>query len=386
MDLGPTRECHGRLQRVQVNINILQPLQWGVFAELDETGETATILLKYERLLELCHHCGIINHMLGECPDAFEGVPTLNTLDYGPWIRGVPPSKSNRSRVKRKITDGKARLLEEPTVAHVSKPAPLWHEKKAPSTSTTSKTVTLLQKGKISKAISTDNTKGKNKMASTPPLIPADPPFLFGTSFGNKGITIMEPRPATTKVTLVVSNSTPTEKLAFTPNSLTFSYSNVPKANTKTPDMISKLEQILQSSFSSSSKDCLSDGVFHFNTLIDPSTPRVISSTIEKKPTKKQHPGSHPSSCKKPKSPNKNKNSLCKELFQLSCLWGLHFVMKRKLVTDNAFFVYEKKKTKPKNNMTDPITQVSLESSSVTLVNSEPPSSLLVANPDSRGY
>ncbi|KAK0591648.1 hypothetical protein LWI29_005574 [Acer saccharum] len=47
----------------------------------------ATIVVRYERLPELCFHCGILGHPLCECPSRRPSEEDGRPLKYGAWIR-----------------------------------------------------------------------------------------------------------------------------------------------------------------------------------------------------------------------------------------------------------------------------------------------------------
>ena len=49
-----------------------------------EGGEQRWIAFKYERLLNFCYRCGLLNHGLKDCPDGkMENLLELPSLQYG---------------------------------------------------------------------------------------------------------------------------------------------------------------------------------------------------------------------------------------------------------------------------------------------------------------
>ena len=59
-----------------------------------EGGEQRWIAFKYERLLNFCYRCGLLNHGLKDCPDGkMENLLELPSLQYGAWLRGEVPRR-----------------------------------------------------------------------------------------------------------------------------------------------------------------------------------------------------------------------------------------------------------------------------------------------------
>ncbi|KAK1583383.1 hypothetical protein Q3G72_023281 [Acer saccharum] len=68
IDLGYSEDCLDKFLRIRVNIDVSQPLKRALKVGVEDSDEMATIVVRYERLPELCFHCGILGHPLRECP------------------------------------------------------------------------------------------------------------------------------------------------------------------------------------------------------------------------------------------------------------------------------------------------------------------------------
>ncbi|KAE8659845.1 hypothetical protein F3Y22_tig00116962pilonHSYRG01189 [Hibiscus syriacus] len=98
-----TRLGEGRMGdylRVKVEIDCTKSLhrcaKMGVLAN----GQSKKCLLKYERLPSFCHRCGIIGHVLTECPSFLEHLQ--QSLQFGEWLQVSlikrPEENNNRRR------------------------------------------------------------------------------------------------------------------------------------------------------------------------------------------------------------------------------------------------------------------------------------------------
>ena len=83
-------DCHGRCMRVQININIMQPLCRGRLVNMGGP-KPQWISSKYERMLTFCYWCGIMNHNEKDCKLWVSSLGTLQKKEqqYGAWIRAT---------------------------------------------------------------------------------------------------------------------------------------------------------------------------------------------------------------------------------------------------------------------------------------------------------
>ncbi|KAK1550015.1 hypothetical protein Q3G72_012341 [Acer saccharum] len=82
-----------------------RPLKRALKVGVEDSDEMATIVVRYERLPELCFHCGILGHPLRECPSRRPSEEDGRPLKYRAWIRaGI--SLGEEPRGKRPRGDG----------------------------------------------------------------------------------------------------------------------------------------------------------------------------------------------------------------------------------------------------------------------------------------
>ncbi|KAK4853325.1 hypothetical protein QYF36_007241 [Acer negundo] len=87
IDLGYSRDFLDKFLLVRVIIDISKPFKRALKVGVEDSDEMATILVRYERLPDLCFHCGILGHPLRECPLQKSMEDVGRTLKYGSWIR-----------------------------------------------------------------------------------------------------------------------------------------------------------------------------------------------------------------------------------------------------------------------------------------------------------
>ncbi|XP_042944586.1 uncharacterized protein LOC122278462 [Carya illinoinensis] len=76
----------GEYMRVRVLINISKLLLRQKRMIVEE-GVSCWVRFSYERLPDLCFHCGILGHSLKECEDIDANQVDSQRLPYGPWLR-----------------------------------------------------------------------------------------------------------------------------------------------------------------------------------------------------------------------------------------------------------------------------------------------------------
>ncbi|KAK2651316.1 hypothetical protein Ddye_018805 [Dipteronia dyeriana] len=83
INLEYSGDCLNKFLRVRVNIDISQPLKRALKVGVEDSDEMATIVVRYERLPELCFHCGILGHPFHECPSWHPTEDNKRPLKYG---------------------------------------------------------------------------------------------------------------------------------------------------------------------------------------------------------------------------------------------------------------------------------------------------------------
>ncbi|KAL5732522.1 hypothetical protein ACOSP7_031876 [Xanthoceras sorbifolium] len=67
LDIGVAEECFGKYLRVRVWVDVTKLLKHFLRVAIEENMPETVILIKYERLLDFCTHCGYIGHVVKDC-------------------------------------------------------------------------------------------------------------------------------------------------------------------------------------------------------------------------------------------------------------------------------------------------------------------------------
>ncbi|KAE8681243.1 hypothetical protein F3Y22_tig00111332pilonHSYRG00015 [Hibiscus syriacus] len=100
-DTRPSDGRMGDFLRVRVEIDSSKPLRRCVKMGVCANGDSRKCLLKYERLPSFCHKCGIIGHVLTECPGFSDQLQQF--LQFGEWLRVSPFKRPDESNSSRKV-------------------------------------------------------------------------------------------------------------------------------------------------------------------------------------------------------------------------------------------------------------------------------------------
>ncbi|KAL4346486.1 hypothetical protein GQ457_17G008960 [Hibiscus cannabinus] len=101
----------------QIDLNMVDYLRIGIILDVTKlvrrcvaiggTGTSPNFFpLQYERLSTICHGCGLVRHSLEFCL-TFKQTPT-SKLQYGDWIRYVPPRKEEENPRTKGIADAES--------------------------------------------------------------------------------------------------------------------------------------------------------------------------------------------------------------------------------------------------------------------------------------
>ncbi|KAL5838038.1 hypothetical protein ACOSQ3_015207 [Xanthoceras sorbifolium] len=113
LTLDETRDCVGNYLRVRVRINPNQALKCGLRVDLDNSGHTCIVVLRYERLPEYCFTCCILGHGFREYawrPQS-EEISAETTHTFGIWLRAMSPRRPQPIRDRRNTAAGDDRSL-----------------------------------------------------------------------------------------------------------------------------------------------------------------------------------------------------------------------------------------------------------------------------------
>ncbi|KAK1587054.1 hypothetical protein Q3G72_009090 [Acer saccharum] len=103
VDGGMAGDGVGKFMRVRVRINIDNPFQRCLRVDVLGDGMETVMLLKYERLLNLCFKCGRIGHNTNECL-LLDQVPVVNGVEkplFGVWMKASGSLRKNFYREQR---------------------------------------------------------------------------------------------------------------------------------------------------------------------------------------------------------------------------------------------------------------------------------------------
>ncbi|TXG63243.1 hypothetical protein EZV62_010237 [Acer yangbiense] len=103
VDIGLAGDCVGKFMRIRVRIDIDKPLRRCLHMDVMGDGVETTMLLRYERLPNVCFICGRIGHMTNECMEVVEnpvGEGKAKPI-FGAWMKASGYLRRNSFRYQR---------------------------------------------------------------------------------------------------------------------------------------------------------------------------------------------------------------------------------------------------------------------------------------------
>ena len=134
VDASPSGECRGRCIRVQILIDIEQPLCRGRYVDLGGS-DPHWISFQYERLPIFCYWCGHLNHDERDCKIWIDSGESLQKSDqqYGPWLKASLTTMQQPQLVRTKSSQPTAPPQPpRPTPSPSTRPSPLTENTPSP--------------------------------------------------------------------------------------------------------------------------------------------------------------------------------------------------------------------------------------------------------------
>ncbi|KAL5776817.1 hypothetical protein ACOSP7_009743 [Xanthoceras sorbifolium] len=86
IDSGGGGDCLGKFIRVRILIDVGKLLKRGIRLALGDVDKLASILVCYKRLPNFCYYCGLLGHLLRDCPVNDKGVIDDLKLRFEAWL------------------------------------------------------------------------------------------------------------------------------------------------------------------------------------------------------------------------------------------------------------------------------------------------------------
>ncbi|KAI9174746.1 hypothetical protein LWI28_022207 [Acer negundo] len=93
IDVGEYWDCRGKFIKVKVIVDVSIPFKKGLRVGLAESQVICSVLICYERLPNFCYYCGLIRHLLRECPENNRGLINSVGHMFCGWMRAVIPRR-----------------------------------------------------------------------------------------------------------------------------------------------------------------------------------------------------------------------------------------------------------------------------------------------------
>ena len=146
----------GSYMRVQVTLDVYQPLCRGMVIKLEE-GEKIWVSFKYERLPNIYYWCGCFNHGDKDCDIWIQSKGTLqvSSQQFGAWLRAPPAASTNSKviQVSGYYENRKENISTQRRKAEKQRPIPI----PAPARETQAEKETGDTKAEISEALNLKN-------------------------------------------------------------------------------------------------------------------------------------------------------------------------------------------------------------------------------------
>ncbi|KAK2634999.1 hypothetical protein Ddye_029791 [Dipteronia dyeriana] len=114
IDSDPSGECVGKFIKVQVLINVTQPLRRILRVDIMNDGKESTMLLRYERLPTHCFCCGRLGQVIRDCTvEADKDIPEDHNLIFVPLLTASSPKKGNQAKSNRERVRSATSIMQQ---------------------------------------------------------------------------------------------------------------------------------------------------------------------------------------------------------------------------------------------------------------------------------
>lgn len=93
LDRRATGSCLGKFLWVRIKMDVISPLMKVINIVMIKDKPPVTIYLVYKRLPDFYMNCGMLDHLVRECPKLDPDVPITPQAKwrFGPWMRAQSP-------------------------------------------------------------------------------------------------------------------------------------------------------------------------------------------------------------------------------------------------------------------------------------------------------
>uniref|UniRef100_A0A803P119 Uncharacterized protein n=1 Tax=Cannabis sativa TaxID=3483 RepID=A0A803P119_CANSA len=100
VDDDSLEEGWGPFMRIRISLDVTQPLLRGTLLKITGLVDDLWVILKYEKLPDICYKCGRLGHTFLRCIEFLEAedVGGDTSLPYGPWMKGDPLPRRGTGR------------------------------------------------------------------------------------------------------------------------------------------------------------------------------------------------------------------------------------------------------------------------------------------------
>ena len=101
VDVSDSGVQWGKYLQARVKMDVTKKLVRGKKITI-EGGESRWVHFKYERLPNFCYRCGLLSHVIRDCPESVGSnyQTDESQMQYGAWLRGEPSKRGGYEVMK----------------------------------------------------------------------------------------------------------------------------------------------------------------------------------------------------------------------------------------------------------------------------------------------